>query len=212
MLNTVLSSHNLCYTYPQGSALSFPDISIAKGQHSLLLGDSGAGKTTLLNLLSGLMKPSAGEVFIVEQPINEFKGSQLDAFRAKNLSIIFQEAHLLKNLTVFENIKLAQSLAKNKVDEKAIFTILEELQLSDKTHRRPGELSRGQKQRVAIARALINRPAILVADEPTASLDDTNTAAVLKLLLEIAENYGSTLLIATHDKRIKDQFAQAYQL
>lgn len=212
MADTVLSSVRLSYQYPQGTKLEFRDIHIAKNQHSLLLGDSGTGKTTLLHILSGLSKPTTGEVYLMNQSLYAMNGTTLDAFRAKNLGFIFQEAHLLRNLTVTENIKLAQSLAKNPVDEQAIIEMLERLQLKDKAQALPNQLSRGQKQRVAIARALINRPGLLLADEPTASLDDKNTDNVLQLLFDMANDYGSTLLIATHDKRIKDQFAHSYQL
>ncbi|KGE15770.1 ABC transporter ATP-binding protein [Sphingobacterium deserti] len=212
MADTVLSSVNLSYKYPQGAKLDFPDIHILKNQHSLLLGDSGKGKTTLLHLLSGLSKPTQGEVQLMGKNLYSLSGSSLDSYRAKNLGFIFQEAHLLKNLSVAENIKLAQSLAKVPVDEHAVMHMLSELQLADKANALPHQLSRGQKQRVAIARALINRPGLLLADEPTASLDDTNTALVLKLLFDTAEKHGATLLIATHDKRIKDKFVHAYQL
>jgi len=119
---------------------------------------------------------------------------------------------LLRNLTVVENIKLAQSLAKNSIDESGIHNLLHSLQLTEKANSLPNQLSRGQKQRVAIARALVNRPGLILADEPTASLDDTNTTRVLQLLFDLANEYGSTLLIATHDKRIKDHFTNAYQL
>lgn len=212
MADTVLSSVGLGYQYPQGVKLAFPDIQIAKQQHSLLLGDSGKGKTTLLHLLSGLSEPTTGQVFLSGNNLYDLKGSALDAYRAKNLGFIFQEAHLLRNLTVLENIRLAQTLAKNTVDEQAIMALLTQLQLADKANAHPNALSRGQKQRVAIARAIVNRPALLLADEPTASLDDTNTKLVLDILFEVANRYGSTLLIATHDKRIKDNFAHAYQL
>lgn len=208
----VLSSRRLSYQYPQGLHLEFPDIQISKNQHSLLLGDSGTGKTTLLHLLSGLSKPSSGSVELMGQAIYTLSGAARDAFRAQNLGFIFQEAHLLRNLTVTENIKLAQSLAKKPLNEPAIAELLERLQLNDRAHALPTQLSRGQKQRVAIARALINRPGLLLADEPTASLDDSNTESVLQLLLDLASNYGSTLLIATHDKRIKDHFSTSYLL
>ena len=212
MADTVLSSLGLSFQYPQGLRLEFPNIHISENQHSLLLGDSGSGKTTLLHLLSGLSKPTEGEVQLMGQPLYRLSGTARDAFRAKNLGFIFQEAHLLRNLTVTENIKLAQSLAKNPVDGPAIADLLERLQLSDRVDALPSQLSRGQKQRVAIARALINRPGLLLADEPTASLDDKNTELVLQLLLDLASNYGSTLLIATHDKRIKDHFSTSYLL
>ncbi len=212
MTDTVLSSIELSYQYPKGLALRFPDIVIKKGHHALLLGDSGKGKTTLLHLLSGLLTPSAGEVTLMGQELSLLRGSKLDAFRSKKMGIIFQEAHLLRNLTIKENIKIAQSFAKNSVDETAVHDLLEQLQISDKASSFPNQLSRGQKQRVAIARALINRPNLLIADEPTAALDDRNTELVIQLLFDLANNYGSTLLIATHDKRIKDHFENTYQL
>ncbi|MDR2283547.1 MAG: ATP-binding cassette domain-containing protein, partial [Sphingobacterium sp.] len=155
---------------------------------------------------------TSGKVFVDNQDIYQLGESQLDRFRAANIGFIFQEAHLLKNLTIGENIELAQHLAKKTIDKKAIAAILEKLQLLDKTNSYPSQLSRGQLQRAAIARAVINRPKILVADEPTAALDDTNTQHVLELLLDTANTYGATLLIATHDKRIKDNFSNTYQL
>ncbi|MGJ1268436.1 ABC transporter ATP-binding protein [Sphingobacterium spiritivorum] len=212
MVHHILTAKDLSFRYKNGTALSFPEVEINKGQHTLLLGDSGSGKTTLLQLLGGLSLPSTGSVVLNGQPLYDLKGSALDAFRAQHIGFIFQEAHLLKNLTLLENIKIAQSLAKLPVNEKAILTMLEQLQLSDRTKSYPNQLSRGQLQRAAIARALINTPSLLIADEPTAALDDTNTARVMELLLGIADQYGSTLLIATHDKRIKDRFHHTYNL
>ncbi|MBE8719210.1 ABC transporter ATP-binding protein [Sphingobacterium pedocola] len=208
----MVRSENLTFNYFSSHKLQFPDFTIEKNQHTLLLGDSGTGKTTLLHLLSGLSKPSNGKVYIGEQDIYKLTESQLDGFRAKNIGFIFQEAHLLKNLTVSENIELAQHLAKKAVDTDIIFEILDKLQLTEKAGSYPSQLSRGQLQRAAIARAVVNKPRLLVADEPTAALDDTNTKRVLDLLLETATSYGATLLIATHDKRIKDNFSNTYQL
>lgn len=208
----MVRSENLTFNYFSSHKLQFPDFTIEKNQHTLLLGDSGTGKTTLLHLLSGLSKPSNGKVYIGEQDIYKLPESQLDGFRAKNIGFIFQEAHLLKNLTVSENIELAQHLAKKTVEKEVIFEILDKLQLTEKAGSYPSQLSRGQLQRAAIARAVVNKPRLLVADEPTAALDDTNTKRVLDLLLETATSYGATLLIATHDKRIKDNFSNTYQL
>jgi len=118
----------------------------------------------------------------------------------------------LKNLTILENIQLAQSLAKKTVNKNEVLSVLDKLQLSNKAHAYPQELSRGQLQRAAIARAVINKPLLLIADEPTASLDDQNTTRVLTLLMEIADQQGATLLIATHDKRIKNNFSNTYDL
>jgi putative ABC transport system ATP-binding protein len=209
----VLRSQNLSFQYEINSpTLVFEDVSIEHGQHTLLLGDSGSGKTTLLHLLSGLSKPATGQDFIGEQRIYELSDSKLDTFRAQNIGFIFQEAHLLKNLTIFENIQLAQHLAHAHSDKNQILALLDKLQLSNQARSYPQKVSRGQLQRAAIARAIVNKPKLLIADEPTASLDDKNTARVLELLLDTASKHAATLLIATHDKRIKDHFSNTYHL
>lgn len=210
--NYIVETQELSFQYEGGIKIDFPNIRLAKAEHSLLLGDSGTGKTTLLNLLGGLSKPKQGKVIINQEDIYNFNSSNLDRFRSQHIGFIFQEAHLLKNLTVLENIKLAQSLAKKSVNTNEIMMVLAKLQLDEKAKSYPNELSRGQIQRAAIARAVINKPLLLIADEPTASLDDKNTARVLSLLTEIADQQGSTLLIATHDKRVKSNFSNTYDL
>ncbi|WP_286778375.1 MULTISPECIES: ABC transporter ATP-binding protein [Sphingobacterium] len=212
MSTPIVSTTQLSFQYPNSTPIEFPDIHIEKGQHTLLLGDSGSGKTTLLNILGGLSRPETGLVKINNQDLSLLSNSKLDQFRAQYIGFIFQEAHLLRNLTLLENIKLAQSLAGKRIDLNAIHFILTQLQLDQKSAAYPNELSRGQLQRAAIARSVINKPALLIADEPTAALDDNNTYRVLELLLSIADTAGSTLLITTHDKRIKDQFSKMYLL
>lgn len=212
MSDFVLKTSSLSYQYPKGPKLSFQDLLLADQQHTLVLGDSGSGKSTLLNLIGGFSSPTTGQVIINGQDLYQLSGSDLDKFRAQNLGFIFQEAHLLKNLSVTENIKLAQSLAGLAVDEQAIKSLLEKLQLGGFGNRRPNELSRGQVQRVAIARALINKPLLLIADEPTSALDDKNTFLVVELIKGLAKEQGSTLLISTHDKRLKDEFTNNYIL
>ncbi|WP_448137690.1 ABC transporter ATP-binding protein [Sphingobacterium siyangense] len=212
MSTPIVSTTQLSFQYPNSTPIEFPDIHIEKGQHTLLLGDSGSGKTTLLNILGGLSRPETGLVKINNQDLSLLSNSKLDQFRAQYIGFIFQEAHLLRNLTLLENIKLAQSLAGKRIDLNAIHFILTKLQLDQKSDAYPNELSRGQLQRAAIARSVINKPALLIADEPTAALDDNNTYRVLELLLSIADTAGSTLLITTHDKRIKDQFSKMYLL
>jgi len=212
MSEIVLNTVDLSFSYAKGRVLTFENLTINKGDHTLILGDSGSGKTTFLNLIAGFSEPKTGIVTIGEQNIYALKESALDKFRAQHMGFIFQEAHLLKNLTVLENIKLAQSLAALPVNEQSIHQLLDKLQLGNLGNRLPRELSRGQIQRVAIARALINKPTILLADEPTASLDDKNTQLVLDLLKGLASAQGSTLIIATHDKRLKDEFNKNYNL
>ncbi len=208
----VLHTESLSYQYPKGSKLNFENLSVSKQNHTLILGESGSGKSTLLNLIAGFSAPTTGKVFIQGQDIYQLQESNLDHFRAKNLGFIFQEAHLLKNLTIVENIKLAQSLANYSVIEADVIELLRKLQLEHLANRKPNELSRGQVQRVAIARALINKPALLIADEPTAALDDKNTFLVIELIKALADEQGSTLIISTHDKRLRDEFSNNYQL
>lgn len=212
MENLLLKTENLSFSYSAGNTLLFADMAISKQQHTLILGDSGTGKSTLLNLLGGLSLPKTGKVFIENQDIYQLGESALDKFRAQNIGFIFQEAHLLKNLTLRENVQLAQSLAGFRVDIAQIEQVLDQLQLKDHGNKYPNQLSRGQVQRAAIARAIVNSPAILLADEPTASLDDNNTYRVLQLLKQMADKHGSTLIISTHDKRIKDEFSNTYLL
>jgi ABC-type lipoprotein export system ATPase subunit len=208
----MIRSENLTFKYSNSPDISFPSVHVEKHKHSLLLGESGSGKTTLLHLLGGLSQPKSGKVFINEIDIYSLSEQERDLFRAKNMGFIFQDAHLLKNLTIEENILLAQYLAKEKQNKKAVADILNKLQIRDKSNSYPNQLSRGQLQRAAIARAVINNPKVLIADEPTAALDDSNTKHAIDLLLEIASNYDATLLIATHDTRIKSFFAHTYQL
>src|SRR5690606_25324840 len=188
------------------------DLEVTSGQHTLILGDSGSGKTTLLHILSGLLKPETGSVRIDGQSIYDFPARKLDEFRGQRIGLIFQEAHLVKSLTIQENLQIAQGFAGAKVDHNRIHEVLTLLNLEHKANSYPGKLSRGQMQRAAIARAVINRPAILVADEPTASLDDRNTERVLHLLLNQAEQQDATLIIATHDKRVKARIPLAYEV
>ncbi|MFC7522775.1 ABC transporter ATP-binding protein [Parapedobacter sp. GCM10030251] len=207
---TVIRLNGISYRYPQGESLKFADIEVARGQHTLILGDSGSGKTTLLHILSGLLKPETGTVQIDGQLLYDLPARKLDEFRGQRIGLIFQEAHLVKSLTIKENLQIAQGFAGAKVNHQRIEEVLALLNLEHKGDSYPGKLSRGQMQRAAIARAVINRPAILVADEPTASLDDRNTESVLNLLRTQAEQQGATLIIATHDKRVKTQITRAY--
>lgn len=192
--------------------LHFEDLHIKHGVHTLILGDSGSGKTTLLHILSGLLRPTTGDVRINGQSLYTLPTKKMDHFRGQHIGLVFQDAHLVKSLTIRENLKIAQMFARKPADNTRIEQVLALLRLEEKADSYPNNLSRGQSQRAAIARAVVNKPSILVADEPTASLDDVNTEIVLKLLLEQAEEQGATLIIATHDKRVKSQIQHTYQV
>ena len=212
LLTPVASLSGIAHRYPGGEVLQFADLDIPAGQHTLILGNSGSGKTTLLHILSGLLKPQTGSVQIDGQELYRLSPRKLDTYRGQRIGLVFQEAHLVKSLTVKENLQIAQSFAGARVDPTRIQDVLSLLELDHKANGYASKLSRGQMQRAAIARAVVNHPAILVADEPTASLDDRNTERVLDLLLTQASQHGATLIIATHDKRVKTRFEHTYQV
>ena len=202
----MLQTNNLTFSYTGAATLTFPDITCAKGEHWLLLGQSGSGKTTLLHLLGGLLSPTAGKVQVGETVLKNLSTAQLDKFRGKHIGIIFQKAHFVRALTVAENLKLAQQLAGVPIDTARIKELLDRLNVGHKLHAKTNALSQGEQQRVAIARALVNQPTIILADEPTSALDDTNCEEVIQLLEEQAATVGATLLVVTHDGRLKERF------
>ena len=208
----MISIKSVAHSYNGTSKISFKDWQINDGEQWLLLGESGSGKTTLLHALTGILKPTEGEVYIADTSIYQLSAKQLDQFRGRKIGIIFQRPHLIKSLTIEENLKLAQSCAKLPEDLNRIDEVLQSLAIGDKKKAYPSELSQGQLQRVSIARAVINKPTLLIADEPTSSLDDKNAESVLALLMEQSKLNNATLVVATHDKRVKDAFTNTYNL
>ncbi len=208
----MLAIKNLTFSYPSKEQFKFPDFTCNSGEHWLILGQSGSGKTTLLHLLAGLRTPTSGMVKINNTVTNQLSTRALDRFRGKNVGIIFQQAHFLKALTVEENLALAQKLAGFKVDAGKSQEMLKRLNVAHKLKSKPSELSVGEQQRIAIARAVINKPQIILADEPTSALDDKNTIQVIELLKTQAESVNATLLIVTHDNRLKSIFEKKIEL
>ncbi len=210
-MRPILKTSNLRHSYGD-TALAFPDIVLEEGGELLITGDSGKGKTTLLHLLGGLLKPQQGSIEVAGKPISSLSARQLDRFRAEKIGIVLQESHFVKSVTVFENLCLASWLATGKRKEERARELLESLGITEHQNKLPAQLSIGQQQRASIARALVNRPAILLADEPTSSLDDTNSAKVVRLLREVSAQTGAALMIVTHDSRLKNVFQNRVML
>lgn len=208
----MMHSSQLSYAYDGEQPISFPDIAIHPGEHTLILGNSGCGKTTLLHLLAGLRKPTSGRISIIDQLITDMPSEEMDKFRGRNIGMIFQVPHFIQALTVVENLNLAQSLAGLKIDNRKCLELLKRLNLEGKENKKPHQLSVGEQQRVAIIRSLINEPKIIFADEPTSALDDANTEQVIELLKKEADYFNATLIVVTHDQRLKDNFKNKIEL
>ena len=206
----MLETKNLRFKYDNNLELNFPDIKTSK-ENLLILGASGVGKTTFLHLLSGLLKPINGEIDLLGTKISKLKMSEMDRFRGKNIGIVFQKPHFINSLTVKENLQLAQYISK-KSDKNRIKSLLESLGIEDKANKKTQNLSQGEKQRVSIALAIVNSPKLILADEPTSSLDDLNCDKVINILKNQASKYKAKLIIITHDYRLKKHFKNTLSL
>ncbi len=209
----VIHVEALRHAYEPGvPVLAVDALDVAAGERLLLLGPSGSGKSTLLHLLGGLLRPQQGTVSVAGQNLAALSEAALDRFRGQHVGIVFQKLHLFETLTVRENLRAAQFFAGVPQAEARVREVLERVDLADKADAYPHALSQGQRQRVVLARAVVNRPAVLLADEPTASLDDARAEAVMDLLLREAEAAGAALVVATHDRRIRPHFAHVVTL
>lgn len=208
----MIEVENLQLTAGGRTVLRLKAWSTPAGRHSLVLGPSGSGKTTLLHALAGLRRPAAGRIVIDGQDLATLGAAALDRLRGRTIGYVFQNLRLIQSLSVRDNLRLAQSLAGRKPDPAHIDALLSRLQISHLADRRPREASQGESQRAAVARALAARPRLVFADEPTSALDDTAAARVAGLLRAEADACGATLVIATHDQRLKELFADRLEL
>ena len=201
----MIKTSNLTHFYNKDKALENINLEINKGEFVCLIGESGSGKSTLLSILSTLLKPTNGELFFENTNYKDIK--DIDNFRKTNIGFIFQFHYLINYLTVKENIKLANEKATN--DE--IYNLLKILKIENLIDKYPNEISGGQKQRVAIARALINKPKVIIADEPTGNLDSKNSLNVFEILKKLSES-GTTIIVATHDKELAKFANKIYEV
>jgi putative ABC transport system ATP-binding protein len=189
-----------------------PKLEIGRGEKVLLLGESGSGKTTLLSLICGFLSPISGDIFLNEQKLNDLKANKKDQFRSDNIGIIFQQFNLLPYANVIDNITLPLYFSKNRDSRvtnhrEAALNLCRSLQLSESTIvMQANKLSVGQQQRVAVARALIGNPSLIIADEPTSSLDASTQKKFLDLMFRQIEEHKSTLLMVSHDSSISNYF------
>lgn len=202
----MISTKNLRFSYSKDQEFIFPDLYCEAGSTLLITGDSGKGKTTYLHLLAGLLQPKSGEIIIDNTDLVSLSEKKTDRYRGKNIGVVFQKSYFIAALTVLENLQMASWLATGKKHTKRAKRLLEQLGIENQASKLPSQLSIGQQQRVSIARALMNEPKVLLADEPTSSLDDKNAEKVIDLLTSLSKEYKAALLIVTHDSRIKEKF------
>lgn len=208
MATQAIRAHGVEMIYPNGvspvHALKGVSMEIAEGEILLMMGPSGSGKTTLLFILGGILSPTAGRVVVQDVEITKLDRREKARFRLKHLSFIFQDFNLFKALTARENVELTLNARgiTGRAARRQSEALLERLGMGSQLNRLPRDLSGGEKQRVAIARALVAEPDVVMADEPTSALDAENGLAVTGLLRELAQERGTTVLIASHDMRI----------
>ena len=208
----MVTTSNLTYAYQNEQTFAFPDVVLNPGEHLLILGPSGVGKTTLLYLMAGLLPSLKGTISIDGKELNSMTRRELDQFRGEHMGLIFQQYHFIKSLNVADNLRLRQSFPKNTVDAQRTQELTERLGLSEHLNKKVTALSQGQQQRLAIALGLIHQPKVIFADEPTSNLDDVNCDKVIELLKEEANICKSSLVIITHDHRIKSHFQNQIEL
>lgn len=218
MNKAVIDAHNLVRVYDEKTvpvyALNGVHLHIERGEFTAIKGPSGSGKTTLLNMIGGLDIPTDGHVNINGTNITELKGNKLIDFRLHNIGFVFQSYNLIPVLTAKENIEFIMLLQKRPTGEieKRVKELLQQVGLSDKANKKPGELSGGQQQRVAVARALAPKPQFILADEPTANLDSVSAGNLLDIMAKLNKEENMTFVFSTHDQRVIDRATRVITL
>lgn len=218
MQGEVIRTENVAKIYQMGAvevrALDGVSMQVRKGQYIAIMGPSGSGKTTLLDVLSALLRPTRGEVFINGKPISKMDDNQLAVVRGQTIGFIFQTFNLIPRMTALENVMLPLWFAgKSPAERKRIAEeTLGDVGLHDRMHHKPSELSGGQRQRVAIARALAVNPDVIVADEPTGNLDSASGEQILEVIEELNEKRGKTVIMVTHERYVAKRASEIVHL
>jgi putative ABC transport system ATP-binding protein len=207
----MIRSEQLVFSYPGGVALSFTDVDLPQGGALVLRGNSGSGKSTFLALAAGLLTATQGHIEVAGQDPAKLSAPQRDAWRGRTVGFLPQRLHLSDALTVFDNLALAYFAIGQPTDKAQIMRSLDALGVADLAQRRPHALSGGQAQRVALARAVLMQPRVILADEPTASLDDDAAQSAVTLLAQAALRCQATLVVATHDARVQGVLAAHFK-
>ena len=208
----ILETKHVQYQYPNGQKFDFPDIKVNTQEHFLITGKSGVGKTTLLHLLAGINQPLSGEIIINNQNIANLSPRALDKFRGQTIGLVLQQNHFISSLSVLDNLLITSFLSTKHQNKNKAIQLLDFMGLSACKQKKTYELSVGQQQRLSIARALMNNPLVILADEPTSSLDDDNTQKVVSLLQQISDEFSTALIVVTHDLRLKSIIKQGVNL
>jgi putative ABC transport system ATP-binding protein len=213
----VLELRNLrkCFREAEGNQLEvicLREFRLGAGEQAVLVGQSGSGKSTLLNLIAGILLPDSGQILVNGTDITQLAEAQRDRFRAGNIGYVFQSFNLLQGFTALENVLLGQMFAGHSNGNDRAVKLLETVGLGKRLHHQPRALSVGEQQRVAIARALVNAPPLVLADEPTGSLDAKHCEVVLNLLKQICADNHHTLLVVTHDPQVMKSFDRVVRL
>lgn len=208
----MLQIRGLRHAYDARTVLDLPAWEVPRGEAAMVLGPSGSGKSTLLAIIAGMLTPTAGSVTVDGEELTRLSGARRDAFRARRIGIVPQTLHLIGVLSARGNLAIARRLAGLPEDRPWLDQCLARLGIGELAARKASLLSVGEAQRVAIARAVVNRPAVILADEPTSALDDASCDKALALLREEARACGATLVVATHDRRVREHFQRRLEL